>query len=119
MKRNTKIIFGLAALTALAVIIYLNKKEADRINELKKNIDYFNSLTSKSKKIIASHSAIHCKLVKGNDKVDELEKKLAENNIYAKAIKSPTVKEGKERIRICLHAFNTSYEIKKLAKLIK
>lgn len=31
MKRNTKIIFGLAALTALAVIVYLNKKEADRI----------------------------------------------------------------------------------------
>lgn len=31
MKRNTKIIFGLAALTAIAVIVYLNKKEADRI----------------------------------------------------------------------------------------
>jgi 8-amino-7-oxononanoate synthase len=43
---------------------------------------------------------------------------LAKNNIYAKAIKSPTVKVGSERIRICIHSFNTPSEIDLLIKTI-
>ncbi len=112
--------------TALPVKALLNikaayalLKENIQMEELKKNIAYFNSLVKPSKKIIESKSAIHCKIVKGNEKADALEKKLSEKDIYVKAIKSPTVKEGKERLRICLHAFNTFDEIKKLTKLIK
>lgn len=78
---------------------------------LKTNIDHFNSKTSGIKNLIKSKSAIHCLVVGSNHKADLLEKQLAQNNIYTKAIKSPTVKEGTERLRFCLHAFNTKQEI--------
>ena len=78
---------------------------------MKTNIDHFNSKTSGIKNLIKSKSAIHSLVVGNNQKVDLLEKQLAKINIYAKAIKSPTVKEGTERLRFCLHAFNTKQEI--------
>ncbi len=40
-------------------------------------------------------------------------------NIYAKAILSPTVPVGTERIRICLHTFNNTQQIDILLKEIK
>ena len=50
-------------------------------------------------------------VIGNNIEADKLEKQLAINNIYAKAIKSPTVKEGTERVRFCIHAYNTKQEI--------
>ncbi|MBP7809666.1 MAG: pyridoxal phosphate-dependent aminotransferase family protein [Bacteroidia bacterium] len=83
--------------------------------QLRENIDYFNSLT---KDFIESTSAIHCKLFPGNHNVDIIESKFEKENLFVKGIKSPTVKEGAERVRICLHAFNTKEEIKKLVDII-
>jgi 8-amino-7-oxononanoate synthase len=83
--------------------------------QLKANISYFRSLT---KGFIESTSAIQCKLFPGNHNVDVMEKKLEDKDIFVKGIKSPTVKEGVERVRVCLHAFNTKEEIKKLAGII-
>lgn len=85
--------------------------ETDTIEKLRSNISYFLSKTTQLKNLIKSTSAIHCLVIGDNKKVDTIENRLAENNIYAKAIKSPTVKEGTERIRFCLHAFNTKGEI--------
>jgi 8-amino-7-oxononanoate synthase len=85
--------------------------ETQQNESLQTNIDHFNSKTSGIKNLINSKSAIHSLVVGSNHKADLLEKQLAKNNIYAKAIKSPTVKEGTERIRFCLHAFNTKQEI--------
>ncbi len=85
--------------------------ETQQNESLKTNIDHFNSKTSGIKNLIKSKSAIHSLVVGNNQKVDLLEKQLANINIYAKAIKSPTVKEGTERLRFCLHAFNTPQEI--------
>lgn len=84
-------------------------------DQLRQNIDYFNSLT---KDFIESTSAIHCKLFPGNHNVDIIESKFEKGNLFVKGIKSPTVKEGAERVRICLHAFNTKEEIKKLVDII-
>lgn len=44
---------------------------------------------------------------------------LQEAGIYAKAILSPTVPEGTERLRICLHSFNTKSEIDHLFNSLK
>ena len=85
--------------------------ETQQNEYLKTNIDHFNFKTSGIKNLIKSKSAIHSLVVGNNQKVDLLEKQLAKINIYAKAIKSPTVKEGTERLRFCLHAFNTKQEI--------
>ncbi len=87
------------------------------IGALNANIDYFNSLLSGAS-VIKSNSAIHCKLVTGNQQVQDLEDDCALNRLFVKAIKSPTVKEGQERVRICLHAFNTKEEIDRLVQLV-
>lgn len=86
--------------------------------KLKNNILYFNELVINKSGFIPSNSAIHCFLFPGNDKVTLLENKLQENGFFVKGIKSPTVKEGSERVRICIHAFNTKEEINKLTQLI-
>ncbi len=86
---------------------------------LKENIAYFLKETQGIKNLIQSYSAIQCLVLGSNEQADELEKKLALQNIYAKAIKSPTVKEGSERIRFCLHTFNTKEELDLLIKNLK
>lgn len=79
--------------------------------ELKNNIAYFNTKINNSSPFIESISTIHCKIVSGNQEVQILEDICWKNNLFVKSIKSPTVKETQERIRICLHAFNTHQEI--------
>ena len=95
-----------AILLAYQLLIETNQKEI-----LHENIKYFNSKSFSIKKFIISKSAIHSLVIGNNIEADKLEKQLAINNIYAKAIKSPTVKEGTERVRFCIHAYNTKQEI--------
>jgi len=83
----------------------------NQIDALKKNIQYFNTTLNNSSYFIKSESAIHCKLVSGNQQVQSIEEKLNQQGVFVKSIKSPTVKEGQERLRICLHSFNTKQEI--------
>ncbi len=81
------------------------------IEKLRNHISYFNSHKNNSSYFIKSESAIHCKLILGNKQVQEAEEKLNQLDVFVKSIKSPTVKEGQERLRICLHSFNTKREI--------
>ena len=90
-------------------------KEEKNSKTLRENIKYFRSLT---KDFIESSSAIQCKLFPGNHNVDVIEKKFEKAGMFVKGIKSPTVKEGAERVRICLHAFNTKEEINNIAEII-
>lgn len=87
--------------------------------ELKNNIDYFLNSKKDIDGFIDSESAIHSLVLGSKQLVDELEKSLAKNQIFSKAIKSPTVKSGTERVRICLHAFNTKEEIDLLLGIIR
>ncbi len=83
-----------------------------QIGALQQNIAYFNSKVQKEKiQFIESNSSIHCLVVPGNENVQLLEEKLSSADVFAKSIKSPTVKEGQERLRICLHSFNTTQDI--------
>jgi 8-amino-7-oxononanoate synthase len=52
------------------------------------------------------------------EKTIELAEKMNEKGIYTKPIFSPTVPQGKECVRICLHSFNTKEEIDYLIYLI-
>lgn len=58
-------------------------------------------------------------LVPGNDRAKAVSSALESEGVYAKAILYPTVPKGKERIRLCLHSFNTEEEIKLCADTIK
>lgn len=94
----------------------LNK--TTEIEKLISNISYFNTKVNSSSNFIKSESAMHCKLVAGNKQVQEAEEKLYQLDVFAKSIKSPTVKEGQERLRICLHSFNSKEEIDLLLSVI-
>ncbi|MCM4171267.1 8-amino-7-oxononanoate synthase [Arenibacter sp. TNZ] len=83
-------------------------------NQLRNNIDFFkNELKTNNLQtnFISSNSAVHCCLVEGNEKVKKWAQHLQENGFDVKPIMSPTVPEGKERLRFCLHSFNTEKEI--------
>lgn len=88
------------------------------IENLKNNISYFNSKVIDTNLFIESNSSIHCQLISGNDRVQLLEDKLGVADFFVKSIKSPTVKETQERLRICLHSFNTQQEIDQLFELL-
>ena len=94
-------------------------KKTIEIEKLRSHVIYFNTLMTKPHhNFIDSTSAIHCHILKGNNDVQFLEEKLAKRNFFVKSIKSPTVKEGQERMRLCLHSFNTKDEIAELLSLI-
>ena len=60
---------------------------------------------------IPSDSAIHCCVIAGNEKVRQYSRLLYGNGFDVKPILSPTVPVGKERLRFCLHSFNTEREL--------
>ena len=68
---------------------------------------------------IPSNSAIHCCLIPNADKVKKVAKNLEKKGYNVKAILSPTVPLGQERLRICLHSYNTIEEIKNLLSILK
>lgn len=68
---------------------------------------------------IASDSAIQCIIISGNRNVKECAEKLQASGFDVRPILSPTVPEGAERLRICLHVFNTADEINMLLYNLK
>ncbi len=100
-------------------IAYDLLKENKQQPLLRTNIDHFLEKVKDIPAFIKSRSAIQCMVLNNNKKVTDLEDKLKKKNILSKAVKSPTVKEGSERIRFCLHAYNTKQEIDTLVKVLK
>lgn len=64
-----------------------------------------------SSKWIESHSHIQSLIIPGNNNVIEKGKQLKDAGINALPIRKPSVPEGEERIRFCLHSYNTKDEI--------
>ena len=68
---------------------------------------------------IESNSAIHCCVISGNQQVKSIAKDLQDQDFDVKAILSPTVPEGQERIRFCLHAYNSFQEITDVLTMLR
>lgn len=68
--------------------------------------------------LLPGKSQIRSLLVPGNEAAKGLSTTLKAAGIYTKAILYPTVPRGTERLRICLHKFNTKDEIALLCKTI-
>ncbi|WP_295671127.1 pyridoxal phosphate-dependent aminotransferase family protein [uncultured Mucilaginibacter sp.] len=83
------------------------------ILHFKKNIKHNNTYP-----LIKSDSAIQCIVLKSNEKAKLLAEHLQNNGLDVRAILSPTVPAESERIRICLHSFNTKNEITLLSDII-
>jgi len=83
-------------------------------------VKYFGDTISTVKNIsfIESHSPIQGILVGDNFKTKALATHLFEHGFFVRPILSPTVPLGKERIRICIHSFNTIVQIDNLVEEI-
>jgi 8-amino-7-oxononanoate synthase len=98
---------------------YQYLKESEEIKNLRSNIEYFNAkIKNQNHQFIFSESAIQSLLASGNTECKSMANKIRANGFDVKAILSPTVPLGKERIRICLHAYNTKQEIDNLINII-
>lgn len=91
-------------------IAYDELKETQAISNLRKNITIFQEAT-KNLHFIRGNAAIHCCILPGNEHVKAAAKKIQTKGFQVKPIVSPTVPKGKERLRFCLHAYNTKTEI--------
>ena len=68
---------------------------------------------------ITSNTAIQAAIIPDNERVLMLSRKLNAAGFEVLPIRSPTVPIGSERLRFCLHSFNTVDEIKNVLSLLK
>lgn len=86
--------------------------------QLQKLIELFQSAQSRYDKLV-SETPIQGIIVPGNTAVKELAKLLQELDFDIRPILYPTVPEGKERLRIILHAFNEEEDVLKLNEILQ
>lgn len=88
--------------------------------QLAENIAHFKSKVKQSDAftLITSNSPIQSIIVSGNEQVKDFARQIQEKGLDVRPILRPTVPPGKERIRICLHSFNTLQEVTYLAETI-
>jgi 8-amino-7-oxononanoate synthase len=96
-------------------------EKTESIKELRKNITHFKlrvEALNLKHFFIESNSAIQSCIISGNTKVKEIANQLIEKGFDVKPILSPTVPVGQERLRFCLHSYNTEKEISEILKLL-
>lgn len=99
--------------TVLSAYRYLGSG-APEIEQLQTNTIHFNqqkNLLHLRPIFVHSKSAIQCAIIPGNEKVRRVAQQLRQKGFDVKPILSPTVPEGQERLRFCLHSYNTPGEI--------
>lgn len=114
---------GLSPHSVATIIVAYQKliSGTTAIQQLKHNIIHFNQekhLLGLKPMFVFSKSAIQCAILPGNEKVKTVAANLQSKGFDVKAILSPTVPEGQERLRICLHSYNTFEEISALMHCI-
>ncbi|MFN3755812.1 MAG: aminotransferase class I/II-fold pyridoxal phosphate-dependent enzyme [Flavobacterium sp.] len=97
---------------------YLSKCEEER-QRLFENINYFRNNVPLNLQNQSSFSPIQSIIISGNNQVKSTAEILQKNGIEVKPILSPTVPKGQERLRFCLHSYNTKQEILKVLNLLK
>lgn len=92
------------------------QKDKESVVQLNKNIQLVKKELSGNQAIqlINSESPIQSIIVSGNESVKSCTAKLMEKGLDVRPILSPTVPKGKERMRICIHSFNTEQEMELL-----
>ena len=114
---------GLAPHAIATILVAYQQLSAapEAIQLLKNNIRYFNQQKIQlglKPLFVYSKSAIQCAIIPGNEKVKTIANKLQENGFDVKPILSPTVPAGQERLRFCLHSYNSELEISEVLRLL-
>ena len=107
---------GLSPHSVATIFIAYNHliKDKTQVQKLKENIIYFNqqkNLLGLKPLFVRSKSAIQSAIIPGNEKVKQIAEIIQENGFNVKAILSPTVPEGQERLRVCLHSYDDKKNI--------
>jgi 8-amino-7-oxononanoate synthase len=95
--------------------------EKEALQKLRENVIHFNQEKKQlglNPLFVRSKSAIQSAIIPGNQKVKNIANQLQKKGFDVKAILSPTVPEGQERIRVCLHSYNSKEEISEMLQLL-
>jgi len=109
---------------AVATILQSYKhllKEKVIMQKLKLNIIFFNQEKMRlglKPLFVYSKSAIQCAIIPGNERVKNIATQLQQKGFDIRPILSPTVPEGQERLRFCLHSYNSESEITNVLELL-
>lgn len=114
---------GLSPHSVAAIMVGYNQLENDSksLENLRSNIIYFNQqkkLLGLTPLFVRSYSSIQCAIVQGNENVKNLATLFQDNGFDVKAIMSPTVPAGQERLRFCVHSFNTKQQVDGILNLL-
>ena len=114
---------GLSPHSVATILVGYQHLESEKqtIEKLRENIIHFNqekNILGLKPMFVRSKSAIQSGIIPGNQKVKSIASQLQEKGYDVKAILSPTVPEGQERLRFCLHSFNTKEEISEVLRLL-
>ena len=114
---------GLSPHTVASILVAYQHLSAEKeaLQQLKNNIKFFNQEKIQlglKPLFVYSKSAIQCAIIPGNEKVKNIASQLQQNGFDVKPILSPTVPEGQERLRFCLHSYNSYNQISEVLRLL-
>lgn len=114
---------GLSPHSVATILVAYAHLENDlkSLENLRSNIIYFNQqkkLLGLTPLFVRSYSSIQCAIVQGNENVKNLATLFHDSGFDVKAILSPTVPAGQERLRFCIHSYNTTQQIDGILNLL-
>jgi 8-amino-7-oxononanoate synthase len=114
---------GLSPHSVATILIAYQHLETEQqtITTLRENIIHFNQEKNRlclKPLFVRSKSAIQSAIIPENERVKSIASQLQEKGFDVKAILSPTVPEGQERLRFCLHSYNSEKEITDVLQLL-
>jgi 8-amino-7-oxononanoate synthase len=114
---------GLSPHSVATILIAYQQLEIEKtaIEKLRNNIAFFNqqkSILGLKPIFVQNKSAIQSAIIPGNSKLKSIAEKLQKADFDVKPILSPTVPEGQERLRFCIHSYNSEAEIEKVLELL-
>jgi 8-amino-7-oxononanoate synthase len=110
-----------ASLHTVAVIAsaYQELEQSPALQKLHSNISFFKEMAKAchlTSFFIESSSAIQSCIFPGNERVKKMARQLRALGFEVKAVLAPTVPQGQERMRFCLHSDNTFEEIEEVLR---
>ena len=115
---------GLSPHSVATILVAYQQLEIEKetIDKLRQNIILFNqqkNLLGLKPMFVRSKSAIQSAIVPGNQNVKRIAQLLQDRGFDVKPILSPTVPEGQERLRFCIHSYNSEEEINQVLQLLR
>ncbi len=114
---------GLSPHSVATILMGYHHLEKDKkaLELLRENIVFFNQVKKMlclNPLFVRSKSAIQSVIIPGNEKVKTIANALQQDGFDVKAILSPTVPEGQERLRFCIHSHNSKEEMTQVLTLL-